>query len=62
MADTRVLDVDENLIWARLLYGDLLVVDRTTGLLDDLRPLLLWDLWHFCCVEVRELCVSREVC
>ena len=40
MANTRVLDVDENLIRTRLLYGDLLVVDGATSLLDDLRPLL----------------------
>ena len=40
MADTRVLDVDEDLIRAGLLDGDLLVFDGTTGLLEDLRVLL----------------------
>jgi hypothetical protein len=49
VADTRVLDVDENFIWAGLLNGNLLVLDGTTGLLDDLRPLLLWDFWHVDC-------------
>jgi hypothetical protein len=44
VADTRVLDVDEDLIRAWLLDGDLAVFDGTTGLLDDLRPLHLWDL------------------
>lgn len=51
MADARILDVDENLIWTRLLYGNLLVIDGTTGLLDDLRPLLVGDFWHCRCVE-----------
>jgi hypothetical protein len=37
------LDVDENLIWARLLDWDLLVDDRLAGLLDNLGPLLSWD-------------------
>lgn len=46
VADTRVLDVDKNLIWAGLLYGNLFVVDGPTGLLDDLCPLLLWNFWH----------------
>ena len=53
VTDTRVLDVDKNLIWARLLDGNLLVLYGTTGLLDDLRPLLLWDFWH--CDVVRKL-------
>jgi len=48
VADTRVLDVDEDLIWAWLLDWDLLVDDWTTGLLDDLRPLRFWDLRHVC--------------
>jgi hypothetical protein len=46
MANTRELDVDENLIWAGLLYWDLLVLDGTTGLLDDLCPLLLRNGTH----------------
>jgi hypothetical protein len=40
VADTRVLDVDKNLIWARLLNRNSLVVDGASSLLDDLRPLL----------------------
>jgi hypothetical protein len=39
VADTRVLDVDEDLIRTRLLYGNLLIIDGTASLLDDLRPL-----------------------
>jgi hypothetical protein len=46
VADARVLDVDENLIGAGLLYGDLLVLDGASGLLDDLRPLLLGNGRH----------------
>ena len=46
MADTGVLDVDENLIWTVLVYGNLFVLDGTTGLLDDLRPLLLGNFAH----------------
>lgn len=40
MADTRILDIDENLIRAWLLNGNLLVLDGTASLLDHLRPLL----------------------
>lgn len=36
MADTGILDVDKDFVWTRLLYGDLLVVDRSAGFLDDL--------------------------
>jgi len=54
MADTRVLDVDKNLIWTRLADGNLFVLDGATGLLDDLRPLLLWDFWH-CGWDVLEV-------
>jgi hypothetical protein len=66
MADTRVLDVDKNLIWAGLLYGNLLVVDGPTGLLDDLCPLLLWNFWHYDNVKFenlkdREKCLSNVV-
>jgi len=39
VADTRVLDVDENLIWAGLLHGNLLVLDGTTSLFNDTSPL-----------------------
>ena len=46
VADTRVLDVDKNLIGAGLLYGNLLVLDGASGLVDDLRPLLLWNGRH----------------
>ena len=44
MADTRVLDVDEDLIGTRLGDGNLLVFDGTAGGLDDLGPLLGGDL------------------
>jgi hypothetical protein len=47
MANTRVLDVDENFIWAGLLDWNLLVLDGTAGLLDDLRPLFLRNGTHF---------------
>lgn len=43
VADTRVLDVDEDFIRAGLLDGDLHVLDGAAGLLDDLRPLLCGD-------------------
>ena len=49
VADTGELDVDENLIRTGLLDGDLLVVDGTAGLLNDLRPLLGRDVWHIDC-------------
>lgn len=44
VADTGVLDVDENLIRTRLGDGNLLVLEWTASLLDDLGPLLLGDL------------------
>jgi len=48
VADTRVLDVDEDLIGTGLLDGNLLVDNGTTSLLDDLRPLNGRDLGgHF---------------
>lgn len=43
VADTRVLDVDQDLVWAWLLDWDLLVLDWSSGLFNDLSPLLLWD-------------------
>lgn len=46
MADTRVFDVDKNLIWAGFLYGDLLVLDGAAGLFNDLCPLLLRNAAH----------------
>ena len=45
VADTGVFDIDEDLIWAWLLDRDLLVLDWTAGLLDDLGPLLLGNGW-----------------
>ena len=39
----RELDVDQDFVWARLLHGDLLVLDWTARLLEDLRPLHLGD-------------------
>ena len=44
VADTGVLDIDENLIGARLGDGNLLVLEWTASLLDNLGPLLLGDL------------------
>jgi len=41
VADTRVLDVDEDLIGTGLLNGNLLVLNWAAGLLDDLGHLLL---------------------
>jgi hypothetical protein len=46
VADTRVLNVDKNLIGAGLPYGNLLVLDGASGLFDDLRPLLLGNGSH----------------
>lgn len=46
VADTRVLDVDQNLVGARLLDWNLLVLDGTAGLLNDLRPLLGGNVAH----------------
>lgn len=43
MADTRVLDIDQDLIWPRLLHWNLLVLNGTAGLLNNTGPLLLWD-------------------
>lgn len=45
----RELDVDQDLVRAGLLHRDLLVLDWTTRLLDDLRPLHLGDFWGHCC-------------
>jgi hypothetical protein len=44
VADTGVLDIDENLIGSRLGNGNLLVLEWTASLLDDLGPLHLGDL------------------
>jgi len=44
VADARKLDVDKNLIWARLLDWDLLIFDLSSTLVQDLSPLLVWDL------------------
>jgi hypothetical protein len=72
VTDTRVLDVNENLVWAGLLHWDLLVDDSygkltslrkwhygikvaltSSSLLDNLGPLLSWDLWrHYKVFEV----------
>jgi len=56
VADTGELDVDEDLIWTWLLDWDLLVLDWTAGLFDDLSPLSLWNFRHdgrmcvWCCI------------
>lgn len=47
VADTSVLDVDEDLIGAGCWDGDLLVDNGAAGLLDDLSPLKLWKR-HIC--------------
>lgn len=44
VADARVLDVDEDFLWAGFCDGDLLVLQRAADLVDDLRPLLGRDL------------------
>lgn len=49
VAHARVFDVDENLIGAGLLHGNLLVHHWPTGLLDDLRPLCLGNWCCHCC-------------
>lgn len=43
VAYARELDVDQDLVRAGLLHGDLLVSDWTARLLGDLRPLHLGD-------------------
>lgn len=43
LADSGVLDIDENLIWAGFLNRNLLVLDWATCFLDNLSPLLLGD-------------------
>jgi hypothetical protein len=70
MADARVLDVDQNLIGTGLLDWDLLVLNWTAGLLNDLRPLLLGNVAHggrggrMCCSvggwNVVDVLVSRK--
>lgn len=49
MADTRVLDIDENLIGTGLLNWNLGVLDGTSSLLDNLGPLLGRDVGHCDC-------------
>ena len=46
---TGILDIDENLIWSWLLDGNLLVLNRTASLLNDLGPLHFWDLRSHVC-------------
>lgn len=48
MADSGILDVDKDLVGARLRNGDLLELEFTTSLLDDLSPLLLGDFACHC--------------
>lgn len=43
MADTGELDVDQDLIGTGLGNRNLFIINRTSGLLEDLRPLLLRD-------------------
>lgn len=45
VANTGELDINENLIRTWLLNRNLLVNDWLASLLDDLCPLLSWDLW-----------------
>jgi hypothetical protein len=56
VADTRVLDVDKDLIWTWLLDWNLLIFNGATGLFDDLCPLLFRDvLRHVCCVDMFDV-------
>ena len=65
VADTRVLDVDENLIRTWLLNWNLLVLDWSAGLLNHLRPLLgrngthvaVSKLFKMLCVDVIDTTV-----
>lgn len=41
VADTRELDVDQDLVWTGLLHWNLLVLDWSSSLFNDLSPLLL---------------------
>lgn len=60
MADAGKLDVDEHLIRAGLLDWNLLVLDGAAGLLDDLRPLLGWDLGGGHVVRVSVCCCACD--
>lgn len=55
VAHAGKLDVNKDLVWTWLLDWNLLVLDWSTGLLDDHRPLLLWNLsGHVgCCQEYK---------
>jgi hypothetical protein len=48
VAHTRELDINKNLIWTWLLDWNVLVLDRTASLLDDLGLLGLWDVLRHC--------------
>jgi hypothetical protein len=45
VANARVFDVDKDVCWAWFRDIDLLVLDRASDFVDDLSPLLSWDLW-----------------
>jgi len=45
VANARVFDVDKDVCWAWLGNIDLLVLERASDFVDDLSPLLGWDLW-----------------
>jgi hypothetical protein len=47
VADTRELDVNQNFIWANFWNWDLLIDTGSSGLLNNLSPLLGWD--FVCC-------------
>lgn len=46
MANTAELHIDENFIWPGLPHIDLLVLNGSAGLLEDLGPLLRRDFRH----------------
>jgi len=43
VADTRVFDVNKDFAWSWFCDWDLLVFDWSTDFLDDLSPLLCWN-------------------
>ena len=58
VADSGILDVDEDLIWSWLLDWDLFVFDWAASLLDDLRPLLLRDFLRHARMDGILMCVG----
>jgi len=59
MANTRVFNVDQDFARTWLRNWDLLVLDGSTDFLDDLSPLLVWNVWGHCGVIWKRLRIFR---